>query len=151
MKLHFKQKAFRLKEDIKIFDENEQVIYKIQGTYLEIPKRFKILDSADQELANIETYYKGIRQYFKVKTLDGEYNIKMNFNPFLRKFWVLENKWILKGGFDNTDFELYNGSDLIMYLVKRFPSIGDRYELNIINESNVLLCVVLAIVADRTR
>ena len=149
MKLYFKQKAFKLKEDIKIFDENEAVVFKIVGTFLEIPKTFKVFDNNDRELASIETYYIGLRQYYQVKTLDGEFNIKKSFNPFKLKLWILENDWELNGYVGFLDFELFSQETLLMDLNKVYPSIGDRYELTLKNEEDALLAVIISIIVDR--
>ena len=52
-KLYIKQKLFSIGEKFTVYDEHERPQYHVQGSFMQIPKSFKILNQREEEIATI--------------------------------------------------------------------------------------------------
>ena len=52
-KLYIKQKVFSIGEKFTVVDEKQRPCYFLEGSFLRIPKRFKILDANKREIGTV--------------------------------------------------------------------------------------------------
>ncbi|NLY62283.1 MAG: hypothetical protein GX074_00270 [Erysipelothrix sp.] len=149
MKLYIKQKVFALTEDFTVTDESGQIVYRVSGSFMRIPKKFEIYDTSNNLVCEIEKELFRMFSHFNIRTSTHDLVVKKNFSWFNHSISIVGSNWRLEGNILNRDFRIVSGSHPILSFSKAFFSFQDSYELNIANENDAVLCLAIVIVIDR--
>jgi len=153
MKLLFKQRMFSWWSSYDIFDESEQVVYRVEGQAA-LGHKLHILDAQDRHIATL----KGGPVFFNAKfdLFIGEERIgcvRQHFTFFKPKFSVeLDTPWELEGSVMGWDYLLRDGQgNVVAEISKEIFRLTDTYVMDIADPENALkvLMVVLAIDAEK--
>lgn len=152
MILTFKQKFMSIAGKYEIYDENDQVVYKIQGR-IRIPKRFDVYDAQGEKIAMLKSKFFDIMPQFRLFIGDEEVGrVKKKFTFFTQKFNVDCNGWKIDGNILGWDYSIVDADgNLVASMSKELWHLTDQYVLNIVNPQDALmvLMIVLAIDAEK--
>ena len=147
--LYIKQKVFSLSGKFSVKDAEENEVYFVEGSFMQIPKRFSIMDVARQEVAMITKKTFSFLPTFFVDVQGQEtVMIKKEFS-FLKARYTIDAAGIeVRGHLWDMDFEVYQNGKLIGGVSKKWFTWGDSYELDILDDEMETLLVALVVAID---
>jgi len=148
-KLYIKQKVMSLSGKFSVTDEAGEEAYFVEGSFMQIPKRFSVMDVARQEVAMITKKTFSFLPTFFVDVHGQEtMTIKKQFS-FLKARYTIDAAGIeVQGNWWDMDFEVYQNKNLIGAVSKKWFTWGDSYELKIADEEMEPLLVALVVAID---
>ncbi len=149
MTLYMKEKVFSWNAAFSIFDENENVVYTVEGEIFSWGRKLHVYDQNKIEVAFV---------WQKLMTFMPRYNIEIGgtqvaslhqrFTLFSHDFDLEGPNWTLSGDFFAHDFVMTNGGDTIMRLSKQWFTWGDSFCLEIPDPQHALLCLCVCLAID---
>ncbi|NBK97403.1 MAG: hypothetical protein EOM50_05200 [Erysipelotrichia bacterium] len=152
MKLLFKQKIFSWFDSYDIYNEQNEVVYRVQGK-LSWGHCLHIYNQNDEFIAHIQEIVLTLLPKFELYEHEqyiGE--IKKELTFFKPVFTINFNGWQIKGDIFEWDYEIIDAhGNLIATINKELFNLSDTYVLDIQDPSNALhvLMVTLAIDAQK--
>lgn len=154
MKLIAKEKLFSMHDRYYIYNDKEEIAYEIVSRMISIGDKTTIYDKDNNIIAYIEQkvmhYMPCYNVYIKNKY---KFQIKKKYHLFKNNY-KLSNDYKVEGSIFNLNFFILNNSGKIIAKVKRkFISISDRYEIDILDTKDLItiLTIIVAITNDRVR
>ncbi len=148
MKLYIKQAVFTLGEQFTVKDEFGEDQFYVVGSFLQIPKQFRVLDKNSRQVATIERIMFRMFGQYDIVTNTDRITLKRQFSLFRQAYIIEGIDWYLQGNFTSHNYQLIRGGNPIMTLSKHWFTWGDSYELNITNEQDAILALCIAISID---
>ncbi|WP_186673413.1 LURP-one-related/scramblase family protein [Sporosarcina sp. BP05] len=147
--LYIKQKVFSLSGKFSVKDTEENEVYFVEGSVMQIPKTFSIMDAARQEVAMITKKTFSFLPTFFVDVHGQEtVMIKKEFS-FLKARYSIDAAGIeVQGNWWDMDFEVYQHGELIGAVGKKWFTWGDSYQLEILDDEMETLLVALVVAID---
>ena len=146
MKLLLKQKVFSWFDSYNIYDENENVIYKVKGEFA-WGHLLRIYDESDTEVGLLKQNVFTLFPKFTLRIKDKEYLLNNEFT-FLKEVFSIDDLDVeVKGDFWGWNYEIKKHDELIARISKKL-SYTDVYEINIKNESNSVLVLLIVLSID---
>ncbi|WP_421102310.1 LURP-one-related/scramblase family protein [Sporosarcina psychrophila] len=147
--LYIKQKVFSLSGKFSVKDQEENEVYFVEGSFMQIPKTFSIMDVACQEVAMItKKTFSFLPTFFvevhgqEMVTIKKEFSfLKARYSIDVAGIEVQENWW-------DMDFEVYRNEELIGAVSKKWFTWGDSYQLIIVEDEMEPLLVSLVVAID---
>lgn len=148
-RLYMKQHLFSLSGKFSVKDLNEQDVYFVEGSFLQIPKTFTILNTSRQEIAHITKKVFSLLPKFFVE-VDGReiLTIKKEFSLFKGRYTIENTDIDMRGDWWDMDFTIYRQGEKIGEVHKKWLSWGDSYEVTIYNESLETIIIALVVAID---
>ena len=148
MKLYIKQKVFSIGERFYVRNEDGADVFYVEGSFLRIPKEFRIYDMSGNLLATIEKQMFRLLSRYDIQTEHEFVTLKRHFTFLFNRFSLEGLDWELEGNFTSHEYQLIKGERPIMSLTKHWFTWGDSYELNIEHPEDALLCLCIVIAVD---
>lgn len=148
MKLYIKQSVFTLGESFEVRDEFNNTVFYVKGSFVRIPKLFKIYDAHQNQVATIESQLFRWMAHYDITTQHKAITLKRVFTFYKQQYELLGTPWVLKGDFWSHEYSVVNGTQPVMRISKHWFTWGDSYELLIQNEEDALLCLAIVIAVD---
>ncbi|MER2090313.1 MAG: LURP-one-related family protein [Sporosarcina sp.] len=147
--LYIKQKVFSLSGKFSVKDAEENEVYFVEGSFMQIPKTFSLMDVARQEVAMITKKTFSFLPTFFVDVHGQEtVMIKKEFS-FLKARYSIDAAGIeVQGNWWDMDFEVYRNGELIGAVSKKWFTWGDSYQLDILDDEMEPLLVALVVAID---
>ena len=147
--LYIKQKVLSLSGKFSVKDVEENEVYFVEGSFMQIPKTFSIMDVARQEVAMITKKTFSFLPTFFVDVHGQEtMTIKKEFS-FLKARYTIDAAGIeVQGNWWDMDFEVYQNGELIGAVSKKWFTWGDSYQLQIVDDEMEPLLVALVVAID---
>ncbi len=147
--LYIKQKVFSLSGKFSVKDAEENEVYFVEGSFMQIPKTFLIMDGARQEVAIITKKTFSFLPTFFVEVHGQEtVTIKKEFS-FLKARYSIDAAGIeIQGNWWDMDFEVYRNGELIGAVSKKWFTWGDSYQLEILDDEMEPFLVALVVAID---
>lgn len=151
MKLYINEKVFSIHNRFFVYNEQMEQVYEISSKVISIGDKTTIVDMAGKTIAYIEQ---------EIFHLTSNYNIYINETletkitkkfQFFKNDYTLDNGYHVKGSAFAFDFSIYDTNEIEIASIKRkFFTIGDKYEINIIDENKLplILSIIVAIIND---
>ena len=151
MKLYINEKIFSLHHRFFIKDEQGNDVLEMSSQMISIGRKTWIKDLNGNELAYMEQ---------EILHLMPHYNIYVNgalLCQITKKFKLLKNDYELSNGYKvdgnifALDFTIADNTGKTVGILKRkFFSIGDKYEIEILDEKDyiLILAIIMAITND---
>ncbi|WP_414838953.1 LURP-one-related/scramblase family protein [Carnobacterium sp. TMP28] len=115
----------RIGDGFSLFGIGGDLIIEVKQTTLSLFPKFNLM-VAGKKIATIKKY-RGLKgPYFKVRPL----------------------AWSIKGDFDTKHYWVKKGRKTIMEMEKTYVSFGDSYTVSIDQQTNVPICLCLAVIVD---
>ena len=148
-RLYMKQNLFSLSGKFSVKDLNEQDVYFVEGSFLQIPKTFTILNTSRQEVAHITKKVFSLLPKFFVEVNGQEVlTIKKQFSLFKGRYTVEDTDIDMRGNWWDMDFTVYRKGQQIGEVHKKWLSWGDSYEVSIHDEAYETLIIALVVAID---
>lgn len=151
MHLFIKQKVLTIRDRFKVYGDDEQPKYDVEGKIISIGKKLRILKD-EQEVARIEQEVLHLLAHYNFHIEGkGDFKIIRKFS-FLKPKYIFEGiDWNVEGDFFAYDYQINSAAgEPIASISRRWIAIGDAYDIQIYKDEHELLvlCSVLAIDAD---
>ena len=152
MKLLFKQRFFSWFDSYDIFDENDNVLFSVEGQ-LSWGHRLHILNAKGEHVGTVKqrvmTFLPRFELYFGDEYVGC---ITKEFSFFRPNFSVDHNGWSIDGDFLEWDYQILDSAGaLVAEVSKELFRMTDTYVIDVVREEDALsaLMVVLAIDAEK--
>lgn len=148
-KLYIKQKVFSIGEKFTVTDEDQRPRYFVKGSFMKIPKTFRIEDENGNEVSRITKKVISLLPKFFVE-MDGKEAIEISKRvSFLKaKYSISAEDISVDDNWWDMDFEVSQKGRKVAEIHKRWISWGDTYEITILNDALEELIVSLVIAID---
>lgn len=150
--LYFTQKKLSLAERFTVFDEAENPRYYVEGSFMQIPKTFRVTDADGHDVASITKKPLSWLPTFFVE-VDGEVvaTIRQEFSLLKPRYAVDGPELSVQGNLWQMRFAVLH-QDVEVARIRHEPfSWGDAYEVSVLEESLEKIVVSLVIAIDRVR
>ena len=147
--LYIKQNVFSLSGKFSVKDEGENEVYFVEGSFMQVPKTFSIMDNTRNEVAKITKKMLSFLPTFFVEVKGQEtMTIKKEFS-FLKARYTIDAAGItVQGNWWDMDFEVYQNNKVIGAVSKKWFTWGDSYQLQIVDDELEPLLVALVVAID---
>jgi len=148
-KLYIKQKVFSIGEKFTVTDEDQKPRYFVTGSFMKIPKTFRIEDERGHEVSRITKKVISLLPKFFVE-INGQEAIEISkqLSFFKAKYSISAEDVTVDGNWWDMDFEVSQKGRKVAEINKRWISWGDTYEITILNEALEELIISLVIAID---
>lgn len=152
MRLLFKQRFFSWFDSYDIYDENENVVFTVEGK-MSWGHCLHILNARGEHIATVKQKVLTFLPRFEL--YEGEEYvgcITKEFSFFKPSFSVDCNGWLVDGDFWEWDYNILDSDSFVVATVsKELFRMTDIYVIDVVNEEEALhaLMVVLAIDAEK--
>ncbi|KAF1302063.1 LURP-one-related family protein [Enterococcus saccharolyticus] len=151
-KLYIKQKVFSIGEKFTITDEQERACYYVEGSFLQIPKRFSIQDAHNREIGSItKKVFSFLPKFFVEVNGEEMITLEKEFTFFKAKYNISAHGIRVEGDWWDMDFSVYAHGEEVAVISKRWFTWGDTYEVTILDEEMEQLIISLVIAIDRVK
>ncbi|MGA9232236.1 MAG: LURP-one-related family protein [Exiguobacterium oxidotolerans] len=145
--LYMKQKVFSLRGRFSIQDQQEQDVYLVEGSFMQIPKTFSISSVDGEEVAVITKKIFSLLPKFFVE-VDGEtLTIEKSFTFFKDRYTIDAADLEIDGDWWDMDFQIKRHGEVVGSVEKKWFTFGDSYEIQVFDPDveKVLIALVVAI------
>lgn len=148
-KLYIKQQVFSIGEKFTVMDEDQRPCYFVKGSFMKIPKTFRIEDEKGNEISLITKKVISLLPKFFVE-MNGKEAIEISkqLSFFKAKYSISAEDISVDGNWWDMDFEVSQKGRKVAEINKRWISWGDTYEITILNEALEELIISLVIAID---
>jgi len=146
--LYIKQKVFSLSGKFTVKDQQENDVYYVEGSFMQIPKTFSIMSPAREEVALISKKVFSFLPTFFVKVNGREVlTIKKEFSFFKARYTIDAAGIEVQGNWWDMDFQILQNGEVIGKVSKEWFSWGDSYRVQILQEEmdDMIIALVVAI------
>ena len=150
MKLFYiKQKVFSLSGKFTVKNQQENDVYYVEGSFLQIPKTFSIMDTTRSEVALITKKVFSFLPQFFVEVKGREVvTIKKEFS-FLKPRYTIDAAGIeVRGNWWEMDFQVLQHGEIVGKVNKEWFTWGDSYKVQVLNEEMETIVIALVIAID---
>ncbi len=147
MKLILKQRVFSWLDKYDIYNENQEVMFHVQGK-MAFGRKLEIYNNSENHIASIEQKIASLLPTYRMFLGGAEVGkIKKEFTFFRPKFIVDYKGWDVEGDFWDWNYQIKSGNNVVANISKEFFAFSDVYVIDVLDESNILesLMVVLTI------
>ena len=140
MKLFIKEKVISLHNRYFIYNEAGEQVYELVSQYLSFGDKTQLLDMNGNELVYVEQELFHLKPLYKV-FIGGNQVATVKRTNFIGapKYEVPELSYNVQGNLLSTEFNITDaGGNLIANASRKLISIGDKYQLEILDENNLL-------------
>lgn len=150
MKLYLKQKILSWFDSYNIYDENDEIVYKVKGR-LSWGHLLKIYDNTGNEVGTIKEKIITIMPKF---ILYNEKNkeigsISKKITLFKPSYKLSCNDWEIDGNILEWNYKVKDkNKNIIMTAKKKLFKLTDTYEIDIENKKDALLSLMIVLSID---
>ncbi|RTR25960.1 hypothetical protein EKG37_22265 [Robertmurraya yapensis] len=147
--LYIKQKVFSLGEKFTVRDQQEQDVYYVEGSFMQIPKTFSIMNVERDEIALITKKVFSFLPTFFVE-VDGRevLTIKKEFSFFKARYTIDSADIEVQGNWWDMDFEVLQHGEVVGKVSKEWFTWGDSYKVQIVDEAMEKIVIALVVAID---
>ena len=154
MRLFINEKLFSIHRKFHVINEQEQNVYEISSQVISFGDKTTVTDMMGNKVAYIEQRLLHLMPNYDIYINDQlTCTIAKKFKLF-KNDYELSNGFTIKGNFMALNFTIYdeNGNP-VGELSRKFISIGDKYTIDIYDESKlpIVLSIIVAITNDVNR
>ena len=148
-KLYIKQKLFSIGEKFTVYDEQERPQYYVQGSFMQLPKSFKVLNQREEEIATItKKVFSWLPKFYVDIRNNPQIIIDKELTFFKAKYHISAEGIEVQGNWWDMDFQVIRHGRVIADINKRWFTFGDTYEVNILDEKYEEMIISLVIAID---
>lgn len=147
--LYMKQKVFSIGEKFLVTDEYQRPLYAIEGSFLKIPKEFRITTTDGQSVARIQKKVFSFLPTFYVELADRQtIEIKKELTFIKPKYTISMKDLHVTGNWWDMNFQVTKGQKTIATIEKKWVSWGDTYAIKMMDEAFEQTIVSLVVAID---
>lgn len=147
--LYIKQKVFSLSGKFTVKDQQERDVYLVEGSFLQIPKTFSIMNTGRDEVALITKKVFSFLPKFFVEVNGREVlTIKKEFS-FLKARYTIDAAGIeVQGNWWDMNFQVYQHGEVVGKVSKEWFTWGDNYKVQVMKEEMETIMIALVVAID---
>jgi uncharacterized protein YxjI len=147
--LYIKQKVFSLSGKFTVKNQQEEDVYYVEGSFMQIPKTFSIMNTTREEVALITKKAFSFLPKFFVEVNGREVlTIKKEFS-FLKARYTIDAAGIeVHGNWLDMDFQVLQHGEVVGKVSKEWFTWGDSYKVQILNEEMETIIIALVVAID---
>ncbi|PAE33666.1 LURP-one-related/scramblase family protein [Bacillus sp. 7884-1] len=147
--LYIKQKVFSLSGKFTVKDQQEKDVYYVEGSFMQIPKTFSIMNTTRDEVALVTKKAFSFLPKFFVEVNGREvFTIKKEFS-FLKARYTIDGADIeVQGNWWDMDFQVVQHGEVVGQVSKEWFTWGDSYKVQILNEEMETIMIALVVAID---
>jgi uncharacterized protein YxjI len=147
--LYIKQKVFSLSGKFTVKDQQEKDVYFVEGSFMQIPKTFSIMNTARDEVAHITKKAFSFLPKFFVEVNGREVlTIKKEFS-FPKARYTIDGAGIeVHGNWWDMDFQVVRQGVVVGQVSKKWFTWGDSYQVQILDEEMEIIMIALVVAID---
>ncbi|WP_273833647.1 LURP-one-related/scramblase family protein [Guptibacillus sedimenti] len=147
--LYMKQKVFSLSGKYTVKDQQENDRYYVEGSFMQVPKTFSIMNTSREEVALIEKKAFTLLPKFFVEVNGQEIlTIKKEFS-FLKARYTIDMEGIeVNGNWWDMDFQVLQDGEIIAKVGKEWFTWGDSYKVQILDDEMETIIIALVVAID---
>lgn len=143
-----KQKIVSWFDSYDIYDEKDNVVFKVRGK-LAWGHKLEIYDRNDNYLGRVVEKVISLLPKYMFFVGENEAGCMHKKISLLKPKYELEGVgWTIEGNVLQLNYNVMSGKDIIMTCDKKVLSVRDTYKLNVIDEKNALLCLMISLSID---
>lgn len=144
-----KQKLFSLGEKFTIKNQQEEDVYYVEGSFMQIPKTFSIIDTKRNEVALITKKVFSFLPKFFVEVNGKEVlTIRKEFSFFKPRYTIDAADIEVEGNWWDMDFQILQRGAMIGKVNKQWFTWGDSYKVQILDEEVEVIIIAIVIAID---
>lgn len=147
--LYIKQKVFSFGGKFTVKNQQEQDVYFVEGSFMQIPKTFSIMNGARDEVALITKKVFSFLPTFFVE-VDGRevLTIKKEFSFFKARYTIDAGGITVHGNWWDMDFEVLQNGEVVGKVSKEWFTWGDSYKVEIVDDKMEKMMIALVVAID---
>lgn len=147
--LYVKQKVFSLSGKFTVKDQQENDVYFVEGSFLQIPKTFSIMNIARDEVALItKKVFSFLPTFYVVVNGREVLTIKKEFSFFKPRYTIDAAGIEVQGNWWDMDFDLIRHGEVVGRVSKEWFTWGDSYKVQVLNEEMETIVIALVVAID---
>lgn len=146
---YLKQKVLSMRGRFNVFDQSEQEVYSIEGSFMQIPKTYTIRDIERNERALITKKVLSWLPTFYVE-VEGRniFTIKKKFTFLKAKYSVVGEGIEVSGNVWDMEFDVVKDGQTIGRVNKEWLTWGDTYHIQVFDEQWEMIIIALVVAID---
>ena len=147
--LYIKQRVFSLSGKFTVKDQEENDVYFVEGSFMQIPKTFTIMNTSRDEIALITKKAFSFLPKFYVEVNGQErLTITKEFS-FLKARYTIDGTGIdIQGNWWDMDFQVLQHGEVVGQVSKEWFTWGDSYKVEILDEEMEALIIAIVVAID---
>ncbi|MCM3243767.1 LURP-one-related family protein [Cytobacillus firmus] len=147
--LYIKQKVFSLSGKFTVKDQQENDVYYVEGSFMQIPKTFSIMNTERDEIALITKKVFSFLPKFFVEVNGREVlTIKKELSFFKARYTIDSAGIEVQGNWWDMDFQVLQHGEVAGKVSKEWFTWGDSYKVQILDEEMEAIMVALVVAID---
>ena len=147
--LYIKQKVFSLSGKFTVKDQREKDVYYVEGSFMQIPKTFSIMNTTRAEVALITKKVFTFLPKFYVKVNGREVlTIKKELSFFKARYTIDGAGIEVHGNWWDMEFQVLQHGKVIGKVSKEWFTWGDSYKVEIMDEEMETMMIALVVAID---
>lgn len=147
--LYIKQKVFSLSGKFTVKDQQERDVYFVEGSFLQIPKTFSIMNTGRDEVALITKKVFSFLPKFFVEVNGREVLTIKKEISFLKARYTIDAAGIeVQGNWWDMNFQVYQHGEVVGKVSKEWFTWGDSYKVQVMKEEMETIMIALVIAID---
>ena len=148
-KLYIKQKVLSLSGTFTVKDEQEKDIFYVEGSFMQIPKTFSIMNTTREEVALVtKKAFRFLPKFFVEVNGRKVLTIKKEFS-FLKARYTIDGAGIeVHGNWWDMDFQVFQHGEVVGKVSKECFTWGDSYKIQILDEEMETIMIALVVAID---
>ena len=146
--LYIKQKVFSLSGKFTVKDQHENDVYFVEGSFMQIPKTYSIMDTARNEVALITKKVLSLLPKFYVEVEGQEVlTIQKELSLFKARYSVDAVGVEIEGNWWDMQFAVKQHGEVIGQVSKEWFTWGDSYKVEVLKDDmeKIIIAIVIAI------
>ncbi|MBP2242112.1 uncharacterized protein YxjI [Cytobacillus eiseniae] len=147
--LYIKQKVFSLSAKFTVKDQQEQDVYYVEGSFMQIPKTFSIMNTTKEEVALItKKTFSFLPKFFVEVNGQEVLTIKKELSFFKARYSIDATGIEVNGNWWDMNFEILQHGKVVGQVSKEWFTWGDSYKVQILNEEMETIIIALVVAID---
>lgn len=148
-KLYMKQKVLSLNSKFTVKNEAEEDVYRVEGSFLRIPKKFSIFNQDQKEVAVVtKKVFSFLPRFFVEVEGQDVLTIKKEFSFFKAKYSIEGHGIEVSGNWWDMNFEVFQNRNRIGSVRQKWFSWGDSYEIEVVEDAMEVVLVAIVVAID---
>lgn len=146
---YIKQKVFSLSGKFTVKDQQENDVYYVEGSFMQIPKTFSIMNTKRDEVALITKKTFSLLPKFFVEVNGKELiTIEKEFSFFKARYSIDAEGIEVHGNWWDMDFQVLRHGEVVGSVSKQWFTWGDSYQVQILDEEMEAIVIALVVAID---
>jgi uncharacterized protein YxjI len=148
-KFYIKQKVFSLSGKFTVKDELENDVYYVEGSFMQIPKTFSIMDATRSEVAIItKKTFSLLPKFFVEVNGQDVVTIEKEFSIFKARYRIDAEGIEVLGNWWDMDFQVLQHGEVVGKVSKEWFTWGDSYQVEVLDKEMEAIVIALVVAID---